>query len=314
MPMPPVGPPVQGLSHLLPHQLVHAIGEIGADGKSALHDEVDVVSPRDIAAMRYMRHYEWMELVTGATSVGAKGLKLTAPRGIPVYDIKKKLEETQKEVEELKSQRPTDIDDEKSEFYKSEILRLRESFGDDSEIDTVKRLHEKFNLTVHESGKLRPVKVNLAVSTKRRSDVDAAQVQRAEQLIQERLGPQQQQQQQQLQQGQQGQQQGQGMDQNQQYAMDGQQQQQQQQQQHGQRPQGMMQQGQMQQGQMQHGQMQGMGQDMGMQMPLMDDMLLNDMEIPDHVMEQQMADQLGGEMMGDGLDMDMDVDLDLNYE
>lgn len=67
-------------------------------------------------------------------------------------------------------------------------------------------------------------------------------------------------------------------------------------------------------GQQQQQHQQHMGQDMGMQIPLMDDMLLNDMDLPDHVMEQQMAEQLGGDMMGDGLDMEMDVDLDLNYE
>lgn len=107
------------------------------DEAGGLGDEVDSISLRDVASVRYVRYHEWMELVLGS-AVDTR--RIVPPKVIPAetkdwtFNDKESLEKRLKEVEnEVKELENDDADGSQNtsltQFYNDGIAKLREQFG-----------------------------------------------------------------------------------------------------------------------------------------------------------------------------------------
>uniref|UniRef100_A0A060T077 ARAD1C05808p n=1 Tax=Blastobotrys adeninivorans TaxID=409370 RepID=A0A060T077_BLAAD len=144
------------------------------DEAGGVGDELDTVSVRDVASVRYVRYHEWMELVVGSA---VETSRLVPPRVIPESSstdkwtfadpesVEAKLKEVQDEIKQLEAgQGPESLDKEvgaKREFYSKAINQLRDQFGaPNSSAD--KEVEEEFakalpNHTVIEAERVRKI-------------------------------------------------------------------------------------------------------------------------------------------------------------
>lgn len=150
------------------------IDEIGGVG-----DELDTISLRDVAAIRYMRHQEWLEMVLG-TAIETH--KITPPDIIPQNNalfktnepqsIKELFDKTKAEVDALEKEAAAGWNIEKpamSEFYKKLKLH-RESdaaVGADPEAyeKALAEFEREFGMTVVERKKVSKITPDLEVNT-----------------------------------------------------------------------------------------------------------------------------------------------------
>lgn len=109
------------------------------DEAGGLGDEVDSISLRDVASVRYVRYHEWMELVLGS-AVDTR--RIVPPKVIPAEtkdwtfhdkdSLERRLKEVQAEVQELENTNNSDSNQTSSslsQFYNDGIAQLREHFG-----------------------------------------------------------------------------------------------------------------------------------------------------------------------------------------
>jgi hypothetical protein len=161
------------------------IDEVGGVG-----DELDSISLRDVAAIRYMRHQEWLEMVLG-TAVETHKIK---PCDIIPADnslfksndpktIEEYLEKVRSEVAELEKEAADgwkDLKQMKSEFYRS--TKLQQELGAiSSEPKSYERavgdLEKEFGVTVVERKRVTKVEPALEVNQNgpKKQDNDAVE-------------------------------------------------------------------------------------------------------------------------------------------
>lgn len=131
--------------------------------ETALGYELDTITLRDIAAVRYVKHHEWLDHVVGSAIPTDR---ITPPKLEPVKDEKTldtELEKLQKELDSLKAEKASGwISAEarqKDNFLADEITRLREDFGTGVTDDSVKKVEEFLGRKVVSQERLNPVKV-----------------------------------------------------------------------------------------------------------------------------------------------------------
>lgn len=146
-----------------------------------LGDQIDTLSVRDVATVRYVRHHEWLELVVG-NAIDTN--KIIPSKVIPesqsqlwtfeLESLKKKLKTTQEEVETLELQKKNgwclDVNKrnkELGEFFRQGTAQLRQQFGtlsaNDLETDMINELENKFQLRIIDRDQLRRVGIDLGL-------------------------------------------------------------------------------------------------------------------------------------------------------
>lgn len=145
------------------------------DEAGGLGDEVDSISLRDVASVRYVRYHEWMELVLGS-AVDTR--RIVPPKVIPAetkdwtFNDKESLEKRLKEVEnEVKELENENVDESQNSsltgFYNEGIAKLREQFGsrdDTVENELTRELESRFpGHSVVEKKRARPIGTDLGL-------------------------------------------------------------------------------------------------------------------------------------------------------
>ncbi|ANB11191.1 hypothetical protein AWJ20_3993 [Sugiyamaella lignohabitans] len=152
------------------------------DANGGIGDELDGISLRDISAVRYVRHHEWLELVVG-TAIPTHQIQIpkiftpidadnSSPWSFNDSDsVKAKLESIENEIKQLESgaksgwvEKPEEAA--KSDFYRAGIAKLREDFGSVSKDadyygDITLKIETKFGARVIEKKRLRRVGVEV---------------------------------------------------------------------------------------------------------------------------------------------------------
>lgn len=143
VPPPPPPPPPPQRSAAIRNAYGEDIDEAGGIG-----DEMDTISLRDVASVRYVRYHEWMELVLGS-AIDTR--RIVPPKVIPEEtkdwsfadkeSLEKKLKEVEAEVRELEETKDDNKEGQEShslsKFYDEGISRLREKFGSTDSDNTV---------------------------------------------------------------------------------------------------------------------------------------------------------------------------------
>jgi hypothetical protein len=164
------------------------------DANGGLGDELDSISLRDVAAVRYVRHHEWLELALGTVVPSSRIAppkvipQTSQPQGTGVQwsfsdseSIKAKVDSLQAEIDELQEQNAKGWSHsatvstgsvksqaaEKADFYRRMIAKLREDFGTvsaDSEYESklINELESKFKVSVIERKRVRRVGTSFA--------------------------------------------------------------------------------------------------------------------------------------------------------
>jgi hypothetical protein len=144
-------------------------------------DQIDTLSVRDVATVRYIRHHEWLELIVGS---GLDTNKIIPPKVIPesqsqlwtfeLDSLRKKLETTEQEVKSLEAQKEAgwtlDVNPrnkELADFFRRGTAKLREQFGtiseNDLEAEMAQELEDRFQLRIIDREQLRRVGVDLGL-------------------------------------------------------------------------------------------------------------------------------------------------------
>lgn len=140
--------------------------------------ELDSISLRDVAAMRYVRHQEWLDQVVGNNTSTSKLIQLD-PKIFPettdqskwnfsdVNSLEKKLAEINGEISELNKS----VDDKAvvegagsvAKVSKEDIEQLRESFGnpESNADDIISNFESKFGVSLIEKQRFRKVDIKL---------------------------------------------------------------------------------------------------------------------------------------------------------
>lgn len=147
-----------------------------ADEVGGLGDELDLVSLREAATVRYLRYNEWMELIT-TTALSADKFVMSPETTQKVEEevenlyIKPLLERQAKEFEEKKPLLSEGLS-EKVMFFKEATEKLREEFNapiastktdePESKHQVEEELKKKYNLEVIDKFKITPIRTSVA--------------------------------------------------------------------------------------------------------------------------------------------------------
>lgn len=164
------------------------------DEAGAMGDQIDTLSVRDVATVRYVRHHEWLELVVGS---GLDTNKIVPPKVIPesqsqlwtfeLESLKKKLEATEQEVKLLEAQREkgwilevNQRNKDLGDFFRQGTAKLREQFGTISDVDIeaemVQELEDRFQLRIIERERLKRVGIDLGLDKPKQEQSEQANV------------------------------------------------------------------------------------------------------------------------------------------
>lgn len=197
-PPPPPPPQPQPRRQVTTNGFGEEIDEAGGIG-----DELDSVSMRDIASVRYIRHHEWMELVLGSAVPTSK---ILPPKVIPesqkdntngiwqfddAESVQKLVDDLQKENDELEKNRVKESNNDRQEFFKQGILKLRNEFGKaDTAADEelIKEIESKFpGTSVVDKKRVRRVNGELGLPEPQKKDpnFDAMRLQHQQQKEEE---------------------------------------------------------------------------------------------------------------------------------
>lgn len=141
-------------------------------------DELDSISLRDVAAMRYVRHQEWLDQVVGNNTSTSKLVQLD-PKIFPettdeskwnfsdVDSLKKKLAEINGDISKLQEssadKSSMEASSQVAKVSKEDIEQLRESFGnpESNADDIISKFEGKFGVGLIEKQRFRKVDIKL---------------------------------------------------------------------------------------------------------------------------------------------------------
>jgi len=142
--------------------------------------ELDSITLRNIASVRYVRHHEWLDHVLGNPLANSAIIPPNLMEAVDTSKLEERTKELDAEIaaleEEKKSGWQFHVDNSKAEALTKAIHTLRQDFGNDTYEATKKSIEDFLDVKIEQSNMMRPVPISYD-----RKAVDLEQARKSEQ-------------------------------------------------------------------------------------------------------------------------------------